>query len=323
MASLITGGTGFLGVELARLLLERGEMKPVVFDLTPSTQRLDDVADRVNLVRGDLGNFSDVLDTVKASKPDVIYHLGGMLSLPSEAHPSAAIRANVLGTFHVLEAARLFEVRQVLFSSSIGTYGLDIHGDVIDDHTLQRPNYFYGATKVFGEHMGRFYKRKYGLDFRGIRYPSIIGPGVTTPARVQYTSWMIEECAKGRPFAIWVKPETAIPVLYFKDAARALVELGEAPLKGINTVVYVLAGVKPTPTAQELANMVRSRIPGAEISFAPDPSRLPALSVLDNRSRQIDDSNAQREWSWKPMYDHERIVDDFLQELRLHPQRYI
>ena len=126
MASLITGGTGFLGVELARLLLDRGETKPVLLDLSPSTQRLDEVADRVNVVRGDLGNFSDVLDAVKASKPDVIYHLGGMLSVPSDAHPSAAMRANALGTFHVLEAARLFGVRQVLFSSSIGTYGMDI-----------------------------------------------------------------------------------------------------------------------------------------------------------------------------------------------------
>ena len=194
------------------------------------------------------------------------------------------------------------------------------HGDVIDDYTLQRPNRFYGVTKVFGEHMGRFYKRKYGLDFRGIRYPSIIGPGVTTPGSVQYTSWMIEECAKGKPFVVWTKPETAIPVLYFKDAARALVELGEAPLERISTVVYVLAGIKPMPTAQELTNVVRGKIPGAEISFAPDPSR---QSAFDGRSLLIDESNAQREWNWKPMYDHERIVDDFLQELRLHPQRYI
>ncbi len=46
--------------------------------------------------------------------------------------------------------------------------------------------------------MGLFYKRKYGLDFRCVRYPSIVGPGVKTPGAVQYTSWVIEECAKGR-----------------------------------------------------------------------------------------------------------------------------
>jgi len=120
MSSLITGGTGFIGAELARLLLKRGETKPVVLDLSSSTQRLDDIADRVNLVRGDVGDFSDVLNTVKVFKPDVIYHLGGMLSLPSEAHPQAAMRANVLGTFHVLEAARLFGVRQCFSRARLG-----------------------------------------------------------------------------------------------------------------------------------------------------------------------------------------------------------
>ena len=177
MATLITGGTGFIGAEVVRLLLEKGETNLVVFDINPSTKRLDDVADQVEIVRGDLGNFSHVLNAVKNAQPSVIYHLGGMLSVPSDADPGAAIRANALGTFHVLEAAKLFEVSQVLFSSSIGTYGLDIQDKVIDDHTLQRPQLFYGATKLFCEDMGLFYKRKYNLDFRCVRYPGIVGPG--------------------------------------------------------------------------------------------------------------------------------------------------
>ena len=81
-------------------------------------------------------------------------------------------------------------------------YGDDIQVDVINDNTLQRPQLFYGITKVFGELTGAFYKRKYGLDFRELRYPSIVGPGVKTPGVVQYTFWVIEECAKGNPFAI-------------------------------------------------------------------------------------------------------------------------
>jgi nucleoside-diphosphate-sugar epimerase len=109
----------------------------------------------VNIIRGDLGTFSDVLNAVKATQPEVIYHLGGMFSLPAEADPPAALRANVLGTFHVLEAARLFGVRQVLFTSTLGTYGLDIQARVINNYTVQRPELFYGATKVFGELMGR------------------------------------------------------------------------------------------------------------------------------------------------------------------------
>ncbi len=208
MTTLITGGAGFVGLEVVRLLLDRGESRPAVFSRNPSPQRLGDLADRVEAIAGDLGNFSHVLHAVKTTRPERIYHLGAMLSVPSDADPAAAIQTNAMGTFHVLEAARLFDVKQVIFSSSVGAYGYDIHDDVISDTTLQRPQFFYGATKVFGEHMGLFYKRKYGLDFRGIRYPSVIGPGVTTPGAVQYTSWVIEECARGNPFTIWVTPET-------------------------------------------------------------------------------------------------------------------
>lgn len=320
MAVLITGGTGFIGVEVARILLKKGEKRPVIFDINPSTKRLDEIADQVKLVRGDLGNFSHVLDVVQRANPSVIYHLGGMLSVPSDADPAAALRANALGTFHVLEAAKLFNVSQVLFSSTIGTYGLDIQEEVINDYTLQRPQLFYGATKVFGEHMGLFYKRKYGLDFRAIRYPSIVGPGVKTPGVAQFTSWVIEVCARGEPFTITLKPETKVPVIYFKDAAQAIVRLGEAPLENIKTVNYIVAGVSPIASAGELADIVRAKVPGAEISFDPN---LEVQVILDKFLLPLDDSNAQQEWGWRCEYDQERIVNDFLQELKLNSQRYV
>ncbi len=319
MTTLITGGTGFIGAEVVRMLLARGEQRPVVFHVSGNTQRVDDVADQVELVRGDLANFSHILDVVKKVQPSVIYHLGAMLSVPSDADPAAAIHANAMGTFHVLEAARLFGVPQMLFSSSISTYGLDFEGEVIDDTTIQRPLLFYGATKVFGEHMGIFYKRKYGLDFRCVRYPSIVGPGVKTPGVVQYTSWAIEECAKGKPFTIWVPPDTRCPVLYLKDAARAIVELGQAPLANIKSINYLLAGIEPIASAGELADMVRTRIPGAQIDFQPNPALLPILTKLMVR---FDDRRAREEWDWAPRYTQEQIVDDFLNEIRLHPHRY-
>ncbi|NVM25852.1 MAG: NAD-dependent epimerase/dehydratase family protein [Desulfobacterales bacterium] len=319
MSTLVTGGTGFIGAQVVRVLLEKGEKDIVVFDINPSTKLLDDVADKVEVVRGDLGNFSHVLSLVKNVRPTVIYHLGGMLSVPSDADNAASFRANAMGTFHVLEAARLFEVPQVLFSSTLATYGLDVRDDAVNDYTLQRPQLFYGATKVFCELMGLFYKRKFGLDFRGVRYPSIVGPGVKTPGVVQYTSWVIEECAKGNPYTMYVKPETKCPVMYFKDAARAIVMLGEAPLAVIKMVNYVIAGVTPIATAQELVDMVKARIPTAQIDFEPD---LELQKILDKLLLPVDDSIARKEWNWKPEYNQERIVDDFLEEMRMHPQRY-
>ncbi|MGH2495463.1 MAG: NAD-dependent epimerase/dehydratase family protein [Ktedonobacteraceae bacterium] len=317
MTVLITGGTGFIGAEVVRLLLDRGEQRPVVFHVSANTQRLSDVLDQVELVRGDLGNFNHILDVVKKVKPSVIYHLGATLSVPSEADPSNAIYTNAMGTFHVLEAARLFDVPQVLFSSSIGTYGSDIKGGMIDDSTIQRPMLMYGITKTFGEHLGLFYKRKYGLDYRCVRYPSIIGPGVKTPGAVQYTSWVIEECAKGKPFTIWAQPETRVPLVYFKDAARAIVQLADAPLNTIKTVNYLLSGANPS--AGELAAIVRARIPDAQINFQPDPS----LQFIINRlAVRFDDSRAREEWGWEPRYTPDEMVDDFLREMKEHPERY-
>lgn len=313
MPALITGGTGFIGAEVARILKSRGGAAPVLFDLHPAPERFGEQAGEFTILRGDLGNFSHVLDAVKAARPDTIYHLGGMLSVPSEGDPAASFQANAMGTFHVLEAARLFEVRKVVMASTIATYGYDIHADRIDDYTLQRPPSFYGITKVFGENLGRFYRRKYGLDFRGVRYPSIVGPGVTTPAVVQYTSWAIERPARGEPFTIWVKPETRTSVMYYRDAARAVVELDEAPAENVQTGIYLIAGPKPAATAGELADMVRAAIPGARISFDPNPE---IQAIIDPLQVPLDDSRASQEWGWRAEYDQQRIIEAMLEELR-------
>ena len=319
MAVLITGGTGFIGTTVARLLLARGEERPVLFDRYPSPQRLDEIAGRVEVVQGDLGNFSHVLDVVKRVRPSAIYHLGGMLSFPSDADPHAAIQTNAMGTYYVLEAARLFDVPKMIFTSTIATYGQDIQEPIISDDTLQRPELLYGVTKVFGEQLGFFYRRKYGLDFRGVRYPSIVGPGVKTPAIVQYNSWAIEESAKGRPYEIYVDPETRCPVMYFKDAARAVVQLGDAPRDRIKRGVYVIAGVTPIASAGELAELIRAKVPGAQLTFNPDRALQP---ILDKLLLPINDRYAQEEWGWEASYDQEGVIDDFLAELRQHPQRY-
>ena len=318
MTTLITGGAGFIGLEVVRLLLSRGEKRPLVMSRNPSPKRLGDVADEVEVTRGDLGNFSHVLEAVKTARPQVIYHLGATLSVPSEANPASAMQTNAMGTFHVLEAARLFDVRQVVFASSVGTYGSDIEGDTITDATIQRPKLFYGMTKVFGEHMGLFYRRKHGIDFRGIRYPSIIGPGVRTPGAVQYTSWVIESCAQGRPYTIWVEPETRVSVMYVKDAALATVQLAQAPRQAIATVNYLVNGVTPTPSASELADVVRSKIPGSRIDFKPDED---IQRLIRDSLRPLDDRKARQEWGWNPIYGLEGLVDDFLLELKAHPQQ--
>ena len=320
MSILVTGGTGFIGAEIVRLLLRDDRHAGIhVAHRSGNYQRIRDLTERVTLHRLDLADRSQVQELVAQTAPDVIFHFGAVLTGPGEANPQLAVETNAFGTYSLLEAARVAGVRTVVFASSIGTYGSEITTDVVDDATIQRPFTVYGVTKVFGEHLGAFYKRTYGLDFRGLRYPSIVGPGVKTPSIVQHTSWIIEESEKGNPFTVPVSPDLAVPILYFKDAARAAVDLSRAPAEPIVTGTYLVDGHRPTPTAAELVEKVRFRLPRAEIRFEPDSVMQP---LLDKAIRPIDDTRARNEWGWSPSYDLDAMVDDFLAEMRTHPDRY-
>jgi threonine 3-dehydrogenase len=318
MKILITGGTGFIGREVVRLLLERGADEIAIFHHSPdSPRRLKDIAAKIEWIQGDIGEVTHVMSAVEKARPDSIYHMSAMLSLPSDADPASAIQSNAMGTFYVLEAARLFNVKQVMFASSIGTYGYDISTPVIDDTTLQRPVLLYGATKVFGEHLGLFYRRKYGLDFRGIRYQQIIGPGVKTPGVTQFMSHVIEQSIKGNPFTIIAKPETRVPMLYIKDAAKATIQLAETPAERIKMVNYLING--HFPSAAEVADILCAKFPNAKIDFQPD---MQVQAMLDAVLRPIDGKKAQAEWDWQPTYDLEQMIDDFASDLKQYPERY-
>ena len=319
MSILITGGTGFIGVGLAQKLVERDE-EVILFDIAPQTERVAEIKDRVKIVRGDLKVWPEVMNVVKENNVEDIFHLGAMLSVPSEYNPWGSFQTNVAGMMNVLEAARLFGVKRVVFPSSIASYGLDT-GEVITDETLQRPITMYGISKVYGELLGRFYRRKFNLDFRCLRYCGIIGPGVKTPGVAQYNAWMIENAILGKPFECFVTEDTAVPVTYFKDAIHATLMLYDAPKEQIKTVSYNISEVSPAPTAKELELTIKKFIPEAKITYKPDPL---VMEFYRNQSMKvIDDTRAREEWGWQPLYnDLEEIVADFIQEVRTRPEFY-
>ncbi len=304
---IVTGGTGFIGAEVIRLLVSWGE-EVVAFDLTPNEERVAGLG--VVIEQGDLGDARRVEEVVGKYRPKIVYHFGGMLSVSSEADHVASFNVNALGTLNVLEAARKHDVRKVIYSSTMVTFGKDIEGQTIDDKTLQRPNLFYGVTKVFGEHIGIWYKRKFGIDFRGIRYPGVVGSGVKTPGVAQYNAWMVEAAIKGEPFTVWVREDTRHAILYYKDAAEAAVRLADAPGENLKREMYVVTSGKPSPTAGELAEEVRRQVPGAEIRFGVDEER---QRVLDDVEREIDDSAAREEWDFAPEFGLRDMVRDMVE----------
>ncbi|MCK4263117.1 MAG: NAD-dependent epimerase/dehydratase family protein, partial [Dehalococcoidia bacterium] len=313
MRVLVTGGTGFIGAELARRLASRGE-DIVLFDIAPNYGRIGDIKDNVKVVQGNLAYWPEVFNVIKDNNIEGIYHLGSMLSVPSNANPWASFQVNVVGTMNVLEGARLFDVDRVVFISTVATYGLECPS-VATDETIQRPTTMYGSGKLYCESLGRFYRSKFGLDFRSIRFPSVIGPGAKVRHVSQYNAWMIEYPILGKPFECFVTEDTKTPVLYFKDAARAADMVYQAAEEQIKTVNYNVAGVTPIRTASELEQVVKKYVPESQITYVPDPE------VMDfHRTMRIDvfdDSRAREEWGWQPEYpDLDKVVADFIEEIR-------
>ncbi len=318
MSTLITGGKGFLGSHLAHLLFDRGE-HVILFDIDRASNRVEDIKDKVTVVHGNLGNWAEVLNVVKSYHPKGIYHLGSMLSLPSQANPWASFQANVCGTMHVLEAARLFDVEKVVFTSSFGTYGLGLP-QVVTDDALQRPTSMYGAGKVYGELLGRFYRAKFGLDFRAFRAPTLVGPGVQTPGVAQFVSLMLENAALGKPYECNVSEDSYFsPPMYFKDAVRAVDMLYQAPREKIQTITYNVCGLRETKSAETLELTIRKHVRDFTMIYKPDQEVVDYLKKY--KPEQVyDDTNARKEWGWSPRYETlESIVEDYIEEVQTRP----
>jgi len=311
MTSLITGGGGMVGAELAHQLLKCNE-KVVVFDKVKSG-RLADIADKITFVQGDLGIWPEVFNAVRPNGVTHVYHMGALLTWECEANPWACFQVNVVGSYNVLEAARLSGVKGMMFTSSIGTFDPSLANE-LSDTAFQRPNSFYGAGKLYIEGLGKSYRRKFGLDFRSLRYPSVVGPENPVPGHWDVP--MIQAALAGKPVECPVPPDRGSAMIYYKDAALAAYLLLAAPADRIKTVNYNVGGVRRV-TPRELEAALRKHVSGLTVSYVAPPG--PPMPV---REITWDDSYARSEWGWTPQFsDIDRLVADFVVEMK-DPRRH-
>ncbi len=313
---VVTGGSGLLGAMMVHLLIEEEGVRPVVMDINPDPKRLEDVKDRIEYVQGDISDADHLNDTFGRFKPTRIYHLAVLPGDLCEKDPLQAVKVNVNGFMNLMEAARANGAQQVLFSSSGTTYGEDLKpGVMLTDKTLQRPASFYGITKVFAESVGRWYRKKHDFDYRGIHYPAIVGPGLRAAGVVTFVSAMIEMPAKGEPYTIPVGKDIRLSLVYVEDAARALIQLGKAPKENIRTINYFINGVQnPLPNVGEMVEMVKQKIPGAQIDYDVNEEW---DKLLKSASHPVDDTSAVKEWNWKPKYNTwDKVIEAYLSALK-------
>jgi threonine 3-dehydrogenase len=306
MRILLTGAAGQVGTDLVPVLLARGH-EVACFDLAKPPPTL---AAGVLWTTGDLTVEEEVLDVVRETRPDAVVHLAAVLSATGEKIPHRAWRVNMEGTRHVLEAARLFGVRQVLFTSTIAAFGPGLPDPVPDDVPM-RPTTMYGLTKVAGELLGEWYGHRHGLDFRGVRFPGLISAVEPGGGTSDYVNWMYFDGVRKGSYEAFCRADTRIPLMYMPDALRALVELSEAPREKLGRSIYNIAAM--SPRADEIAASVAKRVKGVKITYKPDPRR---QAILDSWPRALDDAAARRDWGWRAEYDLEAMTDDLVAKVR-------
>lgn len=177
MIYLVTGGAGFIGSNLVRELLSRRETVRVLDNFaTGKRENILPFKDDPNLqiIEGDLRSFHIVRDAVKGA--DFVLHQGALPSVPRSVNdPITTNDVNILGTLNVLEAAKEFKVKRVVFASSSSVYGNAETLPKREDMAVA-PLSPYAVSKYAAERYCQIYYQLYGLETVSLRYFNVFGP---------------------------------------------------------------------------------------------------------------------------------------------------
>lgn len=174
MKILVTGGTGFIGSNLTKRLVENGHDVRVFDDLSLGREaNLKDVMKQIKFIKGDITDKYLVFSAVR--KCDYVFNLAAASSAPMfDEDPREGYKVNVMGFLNILDASRRQDVKRVLYASSSSIYG-NIPMPHNEDTKVMAPN-FYSATKMANEEAARLYTEIFNLDTVGFRFFSVYGP---------------------------------------------------------------------------------------------------------------------------------------------------
>lgn len=175
MSILVTGGAGFIGSHIARALVAKGKTVRIFDNFsTGKEENLDDLADRVEVIRGDLRDMK-ILETALSGVTHV-YHQAAVGSVPrSISDPFETQTANVNGTLNLLWKSREAGVRRVVIAGSSSVYG-DTPGMPRVETLLPSPLSPYALSKLSQELFGKIFTKTFGLETVTLRYFNIFGP---------------------------------------------------------------------------------------------------------------------------------------------------
>jgi nucleoside-diphosphate-sugar epimerase len=305
---LVTGGAGFIGSNLVRQLLARGDTVRVLDNFsTGRRENLDELADRIEVVEGDLRSDDDVRRAMANVR--YVLHLGALGSVSrSVQDPMTTHEVNATGTLRVLIAARDAGVERVVLSSSSSVYGNTPVLPKQEDMT-PTPLSPYALSKLSGEHHARLFFTLYGLRTYSLRYFNVFGPRQNPKS--QYAAVIplfVDALRAGQPPTIHGDGEQTRDFTYVDDVIAANLACCVAPEAAAGGVFNVAWGNRIS--VKELARRI-GQLVGREIAPVHQAPR-----VGDVRDSQADATRAHQLLGWQPRVSFadglQRTVDWFM-----------
>ncbi len=309
MTVLVTGA-GLIGCHLAKRLVDAGD-KVVLYDLSPNREYIQKILgpSRTDIVAADLRDLPALMSTLKELKVDTLVHTAGLIGKRVAENSYTGSTNNILGTIHVLEAARLLDLRRVVYVSTFGVYDRSKikEGPIREDYPIGGHN-LYTTTKVCSEHLVHAYASLYKLDTIIIRPAGVFGRGHYVGGST--VGMVMRDLAlnimKGQPFALDAKSYFANEYVYAKDVALAL-DLAckaQAPKQRVYN-----AGSGVVSSAADLARIARELAPKLEVRVVGAPEG------DSSKELPLDLSRSKVELGYSPQFPMKKALQDYMEEL--------
>lgn len=219
MKVLITGGAGFIGSNVADLLIKEGHSVVVVDNLSQGK--------RENVDRNATFYVCDILDMEKLSMiflkehPEVIIHNAAQIDVQTSLKkPALDSEINIKGTINVLECSKNFGVKKIIYPSSAAVYGNPIYLPIDENHPVN-PISFYGISKHTPEHYIKTYAELYGIRYTIFRYANVYGMRNMPKGEGGVISIFIDKFLNNMLPIIFGDGNQTRDFIYVKDVARA------------------------------------------------------------------------------------------------------
>jgi UDP-glucose 4-epimerase len=215
---LVTGGAGFIGSAVGRVLLEEGHDVTVLDNLSKGYRAL--VPADARFIEGDLRDEDRLPDWLAGH--DAVIHMAAFIEVArSVREPVLFAENNIVNSVRLLEAMHRADVGKVVFSSSATVYGTPERLPIREDDPLGTQSNPYGASKVATEAFCATYHSLYGMDALVLRYFNPYGPNELHEPETHAIPNFVRAALERRPIPMYWKGEQVRDFIYVDDLARA------------------------------------------------------------------------------------------------------